>query len=298
MTRDEAISILEQMEGGNVHGTGCGWINSEGKIQIQKYPISLQKILKNKNGKNFLSHLPHNGWTIAHLRMASCGTIEHKNCHPFNINDKMVGCHNGCFSPWYIPKMILEKYDDFSSTTDTEVALRLINLLGYKACLQNFNNDGIFFCLTKHGVLNVLKSSGDMHITAYGKVGEKSTYLISSELDKLVYPERMSGIQGWYKFNPDGTFNKFVEKEFKFSSEFTGSSVFKKRDLDLDSPPMEKTWSNPMGGYYGGDNDWRRNGSTHAAGGSSSHLPAIYRPPEHGGNPNLLAEQTESWSSD
>jgi predicted glutamine amidotransferase len=267
MSRNEAIDILLNMMKQNVHGTGCGWVDSNGKFQIQKYPLPLTTVLKRK--VKFLDHLPHTSWTIVHMRLASCGSVEYKNCHPFNINDKMIGCHNGCFSPWRIPKMLIEKFEDFSSTTDTEVALRMINLLGYQQCLNEFNNDGCFFCLTKHGVLNVLKTSNDLQIVKFGESPEgKDTYVLSSELAKSKYPNRMDGKNGWYKFNPDCTFKKFEKQEFGYSFQ---RQIDNKEDTTVyDVPPMESPRL-----YV---EDWSGNHGVHGQYRLPSSLPAIYHP--------------------
>ncbi len=197
--RKAALDILDYMENANTDGVGSAYLNSKGEFVVEKYPTALYKILK--KGKRFLSHLPHPGWTIVHLRLASHGNNTMANTHPFLVGDWAI-CHNGVWSDYAVAKLILEKTTDIklNGETDTEVAANVINLLSPKVFAKEISFGGVYLCLNKNGTLHVAKTSGDLSLLELGN----GATLISSELDMEKYPTNLEALCGWYHFDKDG----------------------------------------------------------------------------------------------
>src|SRR5487761_2509057 len=150
--------------------------------------------------------MPHNGWTIAHLRAASKGDVRKVNTHPF-IAGQWALCHNGTFDEYKIGKLALQDRVKFEGDTDSEVAANLINVAGPKRFAETVDMSGVFLALNIKGDLWAVKTSGDLEMLVLTK-GERS--LMASKFNSLVYDyDKTTEAQiGWYHFDSDGRYIK------------------------------------------------------------------------------------------
>jgi len=194
--RNKALEILLAFEKNNTDGVGSAYLKNGGFV-IDKYPCSLGKILSKRIP--FLEHMPHNGWTIAHLRAASHGNNKKVNTHPFLVG-KWAIMHNGIWSEYNVVKLALEKTIKFQGETDSEVAAHLINTAGPLRFMEEADG-GVFVGLKKNGELHVMKTSttSDLALSPWRNVN-----LLASELSFIKYRETEEKPAGWYKFNADG----------------------------------------------------------------------------------------------
>jgi predicted glutamine amidotransferase len=196
--RQEAIKILRFFAHGNSDGVGSAHL-SHGKFVVDKWPYSLNRVLREE--KPFLHHMPHDGWTIAHLRAASHGNNSKRNTHPFVV-DNWAFIHNGVWWEHNVVKLALRRSGliKFDGETDSEVAAHLLNISGPKKFTEEIEMGGVFMALNKDGSLHVMKTSGDLESVF---VGEKQ-FLLASEFNSRKYLNRQQVNWGWYKFNPEG----------------------------------------------------------------------------------------------
>lgn len=197
--REKAIEILLEFEACNTDGTGYTYIQ-DGKFVTHKWPRSLTSLLK--RNKDILPHMPHNGWTIAHLRAASHGANTPENTHPFEIDNKWAICHNGIWSDYDIAKLALKKYVSFAGETDSEVAAHLINNLGPKNFAKEIKHGGVYLALNLDGSLWVMITSGELVLNNL----KNDTILIASELDQEKFPSQADALEGWYHFGSNGKY--------------------------------------------------------------------------------------------
>lgn len=197
----------------NKDGFGYSFIN-KGQIVTYKYALSFTEL--SKRGYPLLEHMPNDSWTIIHLRAASCGAVAKVNSHPFEIDDKWAICHNGAFREHGIVSLALSKFINLSGQTDSEVAANLINCITPREFAMNDEivQAGVYLCLNKNGSLEVIKNSGELCFSE----NKNGTWIVSSELSHINYTQ-IEANRGWYKFNSDGTFNKFVKREWGTSSQ-------------------------------------------------------------------------------
>lgn len=200
------------METRNKDGFGYSYVK-DGKIINFKWALSFTELLK--RDYPLLQHMPGNSWTIIHQRAASCGAISKENSHPFVVDNKWSICHNGSFREHRIVSLALSKFTNLKGQTDSEVAANLINFISPREFAMNTEimQAGVYLCLNVNGTLEVIKNSGELSI--YEK--KNGNVLLSSELSILDYKQKEAN-RGWYKFNSDGTFNKFVERKWYVES--------------------------------------------------------------------------------
>jgi predicted glutamine amidotransferase len=195
-------------EKANTDGVGCSYIK-DGEIVIEKYPKSISTILK--RGVPFLSHMPHNdGWTIAHLRLASHGENKIENTHPFNIGNKFALCHNGVWSNYDIAKLAMKKWIKFKGETDSEVAGHFLDAIGPEDFLKTLSFAGVFLALhLETGFLDVVKVSGELK-----KVNLKAgAFVLASEFDTKEYIDVQEDVSaGWYRYDLQA---KKIEEKIK-----------------------------------------------------------------------------------
>src|ERR1017187_4395756 len=150
MERKEAIELLEDMVGfKNTDGCGYAFVNNEGQFSMRKWTQELKVVLK-KHRNNFLGHLPHTCWTIAHLRAASSGAVRWENSHPFIAGDYCIA-HNGSFYESNIVRLALSKIINWQGETDSETASQLINIIGPKKFAEEITFGGVYLALQKDG---------------------------------------------------------------------------------------------------------------------------------------------------
>lgn len=207
--RDDAIEILKHFENNNTDGTGAAWIHDR-EFQVEKYPKSLTKVLRRHR---FLHHMPHDGWTIAHLRAASHGDNKAVNTHPF-VAGKWAVCHNGVFSEYKVVKLALGNRIKFLGDTDSEAAAHLIATAGPKMFSENVDFSGVFLALNIRGDLWVVKTSGDLELQAL----KREQVLLASTFDFCKYEKSTEANVGWYHFDRDGRYIKHKKMRDSYAS--------------------------------------------------------------------------------
>lgn len=229
--REQALEILLDFESYNKDGIGSVYVK-DNEFIVEKYPKSLSEILKNK--VDFLSHMPYNGWTIAHLRAASHGKNTKNNTHPFIVDDWAV-VHNGIWSEYNVVKLALEKTIDFKGETDSEVAAHLINMAGPERFSEEVTFGGVYLALNRDGSLYAIKTSGELSLFEW----KNNKALLASELDLERYSGVSEALNGWYKFDKHGKFvkNKSVQEEF-----MKGFAQGKYDDEDIPSYMMDEDY--------------------------------------------------------
>lgn len=221
--QNDAIDILVDMQGKNEDGVGECHIEN-GKFVINKYPDSLEKILKHRSTKKtFLKHLSKpNGWTIVHMRGASPGmSICKSNTHPWNAGNFAV-CHNGFWKEHNLPRIILKKFVKFHGSTDSETAAHLINLIGPKKFSDTMEwGNGVFLALNRNGHLWAIKTSGDLVIANTGN----GHIFLASELPHDSAWQNEEADRGWYHFDEHGVYIKHKEKDWTTYKKSTRPSI-------------------------------------------------------------------------
>jgi predicted glutamine amidotransferase len=248
--RMEAIEILANFEDQNIDGTGSVYIKDK-KFIVNKWAKPLTKVLEKEE---FLTHMPYDGWTVAHLRAASHGSNLKVNTHPFIVGRWAV-VHNGIWSDYNIAKLALSKFVKINGDTDSEVAANLINLVGPKKIAEELNFAGVFLALNKDGHLWAIKTSGDLEITLL-KEGER--VLMASEFDSDKYESTADAQNGWYHFGKEGKYIKHKKTKESYIARFYTKNPKCKwlNDDDGDTIPHIKTYPyhyvHTYGNYYTG----------------------------------------------
>lgn len=169
-----AHEIVSDFAGGNEHGTGVAYLKGKSFV-IQKYPVSYAECVTKKHP--LFGHMPHDGWTIAHVRYATHGEKTYANTHPI-IRGHSAVCHNGIFSGTPLIKAALNKSVKWQGETDSEVGAYMLNSLGpdefYKAMPSGA---GVWLALNRDGSLSVSKLSGDLEMIQ----NEKEQIVIASQ---------------------------------------------------------------------------------------------------------------------
>ncbi len=207
--RKDIIDIMLNFEGkSNVDGTGFVYLKN-GQFCIQKWGRSLSSLIKSNTP--MLQDVPDDTWVLGHLRAASHGAVSYRNAHPFKFGE-YCGVHNGIFSEYLIPKLVMQQTINFKSDTDSEVAFQILNKIGPKSFLENIESSGVFMALHKSGRLDVIKTSGDLEVFHR----TNGTVLLASELDKAKYKRKYEAEEGWYRYDKNG---KYVKHLLKYDEE-------------------------------------------------------------------------------
>lgn len=81
---ENLFNYLERQLGG--HGNGICFIYNDGSYFIRKgVGLTNEEI-----AEEVLMKIPHIKWIIYHTRLASVGSINDRNCHPFNNNGRVL----------------------------------------------------------------------------------------------------------------------------------------------------------------------------------------------------------------
>jgi predicted glutamine amidotransferase len=206
------LDILHRFLGNNTDGIGAVFVK-DGKFNVMKAPASLPDLLQSEKGKDFLSHMPYNGWTIAHLRMASQGANKIENTHPFIINDWGI-VHNGHWSDFKIAKLAMSKSREFKGETDSEVAGNLIDILGPQKFAEEISFGGVYLGLRREGDLWAIKTSTSGDLEMFKRTN--GTYLLASKFDPTKYQKSFEAKAGCHHFAADGTFIESIEKTYSY----------------------------------------------------------------------------------
>ena len=117
------LESLKRLEYRGYDSCGMACINGNSKIDIRKGEGRIESV---NERVNFLSLDGNVG--IAHTRWATHGKVEDSNAHPFiSCNGEYALVHNGILENYQeLKEMLIEKGHTFSSSTDTEVLVHLI----------------------------------------------------------------------------------------------------------------------------------------------------------------------------
>lgn len=179
---EEAKDIMDFLYGSNDDGVGVGYVKNREFI-VKKYPISYEQA--KKNGSPLFDHMPHNGWTIAHVRIATVGAIKTVNTHPF-VKGNFLVCHNGSYSDHAVVRNALQGFAKFEGDTDSEVAAFLIHRWGPGAFYTRTEYKGVYLVLDRDGRLTAINTGGDLEIETLSK--ERGIQVIASDLPKQYDP--------------------------------------------------------------------------------------------------------------
>lgn len=201
--RTDALKILENFENKNTDGTGSAYVKN-GRLMVDKWAKPLSKVISSKS--SFLSHMPYDGWTIAHLRAASHGNNKAENTHPFVVGP-WAFIHNGIWSEHELVRLAICDRIKMVGETDSEVAAHFWNIIGPQKFSEVVDFSGVFMGLHSNGKLWVVRTSGDLEIKAISK----ERVLLASEFDKEKYDNTVDALRGWYCFDKEGRYLKHKE---------------------------------------------------------------------------------------
>jgi len=202
--RKEILATLRHFCAKNTDGVGYVQVVN-GKFRVKKWPNSLYWAIQNTD---FLNTIPHDGWTLIHLRAASHGGNTRKNTHPFIVNDRAV-VHNGVWHDYSLAKLLLASQGlRPKGQTDTEVGANVLDIIGPQKFASEITGGGVFMSLNRDGGLEIAHTSGDLVVHKYssGKV------LVASELDEQIYPDAMNTVNGYMQFSSGGKYVRHFEK--------------------------------------------------------------------------------------
>ena len=195
----------------NKDGVGSAYVGDDGKFTCFRYPGSLRSLLEDETqSAKFLAHMPHNGWTIAHMRMGTHGENTYNNTHPFVAGEWCV-VHNGVWGDYTGAKLALSKSVRFTGETDSEVAAHVINIIGPKKFALDASG-GVYLSLNRDGTLWVSKTSGTLDRLEYNNIT-----LLASDLPNNIKQVRPVP-NGWYRYQANGKLaSKKEVEEFRYS---------------------------------------------------------------------------------
>lgn len=186
--RRRALEVLNAFARGNADGTGAVHV-SKGRFVVQRWPLPLHRV-----PDAFLRHMPHPGWTVAHLRAASHGVVAMRNTHPF-VSGAWAVAHNGIWGRYELVKEVLAGDVDWQGETDSEVATHVLASVGPQR-FADLVDGGVFLALNRSGNLWAIKTHGDLEIST-----SREYNLLASEV--AVEPALWVS-SGWLRYDPSG----------------------------------------------------------------------------------------------
>lgn len=208
---ETAHELVTAFVKGNDDGVGEAYV-VKGEFKLNKYPYSYNEAVTKRD--KLFSHMPYDGWTIAHVRLATAGGNTWNNTHPFIKGDTAV-CHNGVFYSHSLIRAALGGSVKWSGECDSEVAAYLYNKLGPETFYKEMPHSGsVFLGLKRDGSLSAVKlGSGDLKV--YRK--EDDTFILASEFPfRRPWSEYRDTQEGVLKLDKDGHASNFTfEKKEK-----------------------------------------------------------------------------------
>ncbi len=143
------FNMLEKSNGGN--GNGMAYIK-DGKITLRK---GMSLTCKDIAGDIMQADYD---WAIFHTRIASIGSLEYKNCHPFKIGDKLIAMNGTERDVGFLARQL--------GITDTETVLQLAHK--FKFDISDY--------VQEFGSVFVGFEQGVPFVSAQGKWGNNLAY--------------------------------------------------------------------------------------------------------------------------
>ena len=173
-TPETAHLIVSEMERGNDHGVGTVYLQDKTFV-INKFPISYKEAVVQK--KPLFDHMPHKGWTLAHVRFRTHGEQVYQNTHPIIRGDIAV-VHNGVFNTSLMVRAALGKSVKWQGETDSEVGAYILDQVGPEEFYRVVpSGNGVWLALNRDGSLTGVKLSGDLEFFR----NEDDTLILASE---------------------------------------------------------------------------------------------------------------------
>lgn len=214
-SKADAIKIMKAFSSSNNDGVGTAYVK-DGRFILKKYKIPFMDALT--QDKDLFDHMPYDGWTIAHVRMATTGKIAYENTHPLEIIDTVM-CHNGCWQPHELVRSMTKGYK-YKGETDSEVAGYMIESMGVPEFYNWKYSTGVYLQLKRDGSFTAMKCTGELNVCQY-----KDSFLFASQIsgdyDSIDLPN------GYITFDPKGvcTGNHFAAKEITLRKDYSGKKV-------------------------------------------------------------------------
>lgn len=186
--------LKEFFSHGIQHPHGWGLMTEErGKREIFKEAVCSAKSLKNSE---MINKVPPQSNALAHIRLATVGSVKIENCHPYSQTDNSGRCwtliHNGTI---YSGRQLMKYLHTQIGDTDSErISLALadeINARQPSTAQQRFDAvDNFVVSLSKRNKLNLMIYDGEllyvhqnMRDTLYYKSENNSTVFSTKPLD-------------------------------------------------------------------------------------------------------------------
>lgn len=232
-SKEYAHEIVGDFLGCNDDGVGTAYLKGKSFV-VNKFPYSYTQASREK--KPLFDHMPHSGWTIAHVRLATHGQHTYANTHPI-IRGDMAVVHNGIFSSHDLVRAALNKAVKWQGETDTEVGAYMLDQLGPQAFYKAmYSSSGVWMALHRDGSLSVTKLSGDLEYMAQkdGKVFLASSFPRSSK----AYP--MTAVAGVYNADAEGKPINFSATYFERAKQSNNSSSYHWRGGKLEKDDIHE----------------------------------------------------------
>ena len=182
------IEGLKRLEYRGYDSAGLSVIDSDLKIKTIKSVGKVASLENKLNGQNIASNIG-----IAHTRWATHGKPCNMNSHPhFDCRENIFLVHNGIIENYQeLKKDLLKKKHKFSSETDTEVIVHLIEEFNKKTDFKNSVLETLKMLRGTYGLAVINKKEPDKIIVA--KLGSplvigvgNGEYVIASDVSAIV----------------------------------------------------------------------------------------------------------------
>jgi len=124
----------------NKDGTGISWVNKRGEVKLAKIHARPEAFFK-------VVQAPLNPMTriAGHVRAATEGNVKYENSHPFKSGDgRSTLMHNGVLTGWEkLKKRFIESGHKFTSETDSEILLHVLEEFGPVKAIEVLQNNGV-----------------------------------------------------------------------------------------------------------------------------------------------------------
>lgn len=140
-------------------------------------PVILREAVpawKSSSVQSLLSHPLHSSRMIAHIRLATCGSVELSNCHPFRQKDiserEWILAHNG--TVFHCPMLENYRREQTGSTDSERILLKIIAEINKEISRKNrplqdverfLTVESVLTSLAPDNKLNLLISDGDLY---------------------------------------------------------------------------------------------------------------------------------------